>query len=65
MSWIAQCRRAHMCKECHAIIIPSERAWKEPRHFGLMDWGKRGVVDKGGIYCEECGKILEYEGAKK
>ena len=50
-----------VCKECKSVLCPGDRIWGEPRHTGLTDWGIRRVVDQGGVFCEECGRILEYE----
>lgn len=61
MSWTVQAEEAE-CPECDALMVRGDRVWKEPKHLGLTGWGvKREVIELSKVYCEECGKILEYE----
>jgi hypothetical protein len=62
MSW-KRSKIVRECKECKAVICPGGRYWREPLRFGLLSilTRIRGVVEKSAPFCEECGRILEYE----
>jgi hypothetical protein len=62
MSW-RKSKIVRECKECKSVICHGERYWREPRRFGLLSilTRKTGVVEQAAQFCEECGRILEYE----
>lgn len=63
MAWLVN-EIVRECKECEFVILPGERVWREPKRIGLISIAtrRRGVIENTAHYCEECGRIMEYEG---